>query len=104
MPVRNQGDHPMTAQLKLRDPTAESSPVRRPRLAPSGSLDGKTVALMDIGKSRGKEFIDRLEGHFKLAGIATRRYAKPTNTKVAPVAVMQQMAAEAQLAVIALSD
>ena len=25
---------------------------------------------MDIGKSRGKEFIDRLEGHFKKAGIA----------------------------------
>ena len=67
-------------------------------------LDGKTVALMDIGKSRGKEFIDRLEGHFKKAGIATKRYAKPTNTKVAPLAVMQQMAAEAQLAVIALSD
>ena len=68
------------------------------------SLSGKTVALMDIGKSRGKEFIDRLEGHFRKAGIATRRYAKPTNTKVAPTAVMQQIAAEAQLAVIALSD
>ena len=74
------------------------------RLAPPPSLDGKAVALMDIGKSRGKEFIDRLEGHFKKAGIATKRYAKPTNTKVAPLAVMQQIAAEAQLAVIALSD
>ena len=94
----------MNVTLKLRDPTAESSPVRRPRLAPPASLAGKTVALMDIGKSRGKEFIDRLEGHFQQAGIATRRYAKPTNTKVAPTAVMQQIAAEAQLAVIALSD
>ena len=88
----------------LRDPTAETSPARRPRLAPPPTLDGKVVALMDICKSRGKEFIDRLEGHFKKAGVATRRYAKPTNTKVAPVAVMQQIAAEAQLAVIALSD
>jgi hypothetical protein len=94
----------MTGQVKLRDPTAESSPVRRPRLAPPSSLDGKTVALMDIGKSRGKEFIDRLEGHFKLAGVPTRRYAKPTNTKVAPVELMQKIAAENQLAVIALSD
>jgi hypothetical protein len=94
----------MTAQTKLRDPTAESSPVRRPRLAPPSSIDGRTVALMDIGKSRGAEFIDRLEGHFKKAGIATKRYAKPTNTKVAPTALMQQIAAEAQLAVIALSD
>ena len=94
----------MTYTEKLRDPTAETSPTRRARLAPPASLDGKTVALMDIGKSRGKEFIDRLEGHFKKAGIATKRYAKPTNTKVAPTAVMQQIAAEAQLAVIALSD
>ena len=54
--------------------------------------------------SGGKEFIDRLEGHFRSAGIATKRYAKPTNTKVAPTALLQQIAAEAQLAVIALSD
>ena len=94
----------MTMQVKLRDPTAESAPVRRARLAPPSSLDGKTVALMDIGKSRGKEFIDRLEGHFRQAGVATRRYAKPTNTKVAPVELMQKIAAENQLAVIALSD
>jgi hypothetical protein len=90
--------------IQLRDPTAETSPTRRARLAPPPSLDGKVVALMDIGKSRGKEFLDRLEGHFKSAGIQTRRYAKPTNTKVAPTELMQKMAAEAQLAVIALSD
>jgi len=89
---------------KLRDPTAETAPTRRARLEPPASLDGKTVALMDIGKSRGKEFLDRLESHFAAAGVATKRYAKPTNTKVAPVAVMQKIAAEAQLAVIALSD
>ena len=94
----------MNSPTKLRDPTAESSPVRRARLAPPSSLDGKTVALMDIGKSRGKEFIDRLEGHFKKAGVATRRYRKPTNTKVAPLELMQKIAAETQLAVIALSD
>ena len=94
----------MPLDLKLRDPTSESAPARRPRLAPPPSLDGKTVALMDIGKSRGKEFIDRLEEHFRKAGVATRRYAKPTNTKVAPVDLMQKIAAETQLAVIALSD
>ena len=94
----------MSTSTKLRDPTAESLPTRRARLAPPASFDGKTVALMDIGKSRGVEFLDRLEGHFKKAGIATKRYRKPTNTKVAPVALMQQIAAEAQLAVIALSD
>lgn len=93
-----------THSSKLRDPTAETSPTRRARLAPPASLDGKVVALMDIGKSRGSEFLDRLEGHFKSAGVATKRYRKPTNTKVAPPAVLQTIAAEAQLAVIALSD
>jgi hypothetical protein len=94
----------MNTAQKLRDPTAETSPTRRARLAPPASLDGKTVALMDIGKSRGVEFLDRLEGHFRKAGIATKRYRKPTNTKVAPVELMQKIAHEAQAAVIALSD
>ena len=92
------------SSITLRDPTAETSPTRRARLAPPRSLDGRSVALMDIGKARGAEFIDRLEGHFKKAGIATRRYRKPTNTKVAPTDLLQKIAAENQLAVIALSD
>ena len=73
-------------------------------MAPPPSFDGRSVALMDIGKARGAEFIDRLEGHFKKAGITTRRYRKPTNTKVAPTDLLQKIAAENQLAVIALSD
>jgi hypothetical protein len=92
------------SSITLRDPTAETSPTRRARLAPPPSFDGRSVALMDIGKARGAEFIDRLEGHFKKAGIATRRYRKPTNTKVAPTDLLQKIAAENQLAVIALSD
>ena len=67
----------MNVVTKLRDPTAETSPVRRSRLAPPLSLEGKSVALMDIGKARGSEFIDRLEGHFRKAGVTTRRYRKP---------------------------
>ena len=92
------------SSITLRDPTAETSPTRRARLAPPPSLDGRSVALMDIGKALGAEFIDRLEGHFKKAGITTRRYRKPTNTKVAPTDLLQRIAAENQLAVIALSD
>ncbi len=94
----------MTTAIKLRDPTAESSPTRRARRTPPASLAGKSVALMDIGKARGAEFIDRLELHFNKAGVATRRYRKPTNTKVAPTDLLQRIAAENQLAVIALSD
>ena len=94
----------MSNGMKLRDPTAESAPTRRPRLTPTASLDGLTVALMDIGKSRGAEFIDRLEHHFRAAGVATRRYAKPTNTRPAPTPLYQQIADEVDVVIEALSD
>jgi hypothetical protein len=88
----------------LRDPTAETASEMRPRRARPASLEGVTVALMDIGKMRGDEFIDRLEILFRERGVATRRYKKPTNTRTAPLALLQQMAAECQVVVIALSD
>jgi len=88
----------------MRDPTAETSGTRRARLAPPPSLDGKTVALLDIGKMRGDEFIDQIERRFAERGIATRRYRKPTNTRVAPTELLQRIATETQVAVVALSD
>jgi hypothetical protein len=90
--------------VQLRDPTAETASEVRARRAPPASLDGATVALMDIGKMRGDEFIDRLEVLFRESGIATRRYKKPTNTRTAPIELLQQIAAECQVVVIALSD
>ncbi len=88
----------------MRDPTAETASEMRPRRSPLPSLEGVTVALMDIGKMRGDEFIDRLEQLFAARGIATRRYKKPTNTRTAPLEMLQRIAAECQAVVIALSD
>ena len=36
----------------MRDPTPETSPLKRARLAPPKSLDGLTVGLFDIGKTQ----------------------------------------------------
>jgi hypothetical protein len=88
----------------LLDPTAERSPVNRPRRAPPPSLDGTAVALLDIGKARGDVFLDRLEVLLGERGIAAKRYKKPTNTRVAPTALAQQIAAECGVVVEALSD
>lgn len=88
----------------LRDPTAETAPTLRSRLQPPVSLAGLTVALLDIGKARGNEYVDRLRELFSASGIATRSYKKPTNTRTAPVELLQQIARECQVAVIALSD
>lgn len=94
----------MNPSQRLRDPTAETSGTRRSRLAPPPSLAGQSVALLDIGKSRGNEFIDRLEQRFTARGITTRRYKKPTNTRVAPTELLQRIAVESKVVVIALSD
>ncbi len=88
----------------LLDPTAETAAAGRTRRPPLDSLDGRTVALLDIGKARGDTFLDRLEERLAERGIAVKRYAKPTNTKVAPVAVAQAIAAECDVVVEALSD
>jgi phosphopantothenate synthetase len=88
----------------MRDPTAETSPIKRPRVKPPASLDGLTIGLFDIGKARSDEFLDQVEKRFAERGLKTRRYAKPTNAKVAPAEVMQKVATEADVVLIALSD
>ena len=88
----------------LRDPTAETSAIKRPRTKPPAALDGLTIGLFDIGKTRSNEFLDRVEKRLAERGLKTRRYAKPTNAKVAPVEVMQQVVAEADAVLIGLSD
>lgn len=88
----------------LRDPTGETASVLRERKAPLDSLDGKTIALMDIGKMRGDEFIDRLELLCSRRGINTRRYKKPTNTRVAPGEMIDDITQNCDAVIIALSD
>ena len=88
----------------LLDPTAEASPAARPRLARPPNLDGKTIGLLDIGKSKGDIFLDKLEERIAARGLRVKRYAKPTNTRPAPLALRQQIATEVDLVVEALSD
>ena len=94
----------MSQHTVLLDPTAESGPAQRQRRMPPASLDGSVVGLLDIGKARGDVFLDRLEERLAERGVSVKRYAKPTNTKVAPVPLAQQIAQECTLVVEALSD
>jgi hypothetical protein len=94
----------MKAAIILRDPTAETASVLRARAEPLATLKGKTVALMDIGKMRGDEFIDRIEQLCHARGVATRRFKKPTNTRVAPREMIADIAATCPAVIIALSD
>jgi len=53
---------------------------------------------------RGDEFIDRLETLLNARAIRTLRFRKPTNTRIAPRAIIQAIVGEADAVVIALSD
>lgn len=88
----------------MRDPTAETTALKRPRLKPPPSLDGLTVALFDIGKTRTDEFLNRVEQRFAERGIEVKRFGKPTNAKVATPEILQKVEDEADLVLIGLSD
>jgi len=90
--------------LTLHDPTAELSSIQRARRTPPAALNGKTVALFDIGKTRSDEFLDSLEALMSQRGVKTARYAKPTNTRTAPIETLQAVATEADVVIVALSD
>ncbi len=94
----------MTGMQWMRDPTPETSPLKRARLKPPASLDGLTVGLFDIGKTRTKEFLDRVEMRLHEKNIRTLRCGKPTNAKIATPENLQKIAEEADVVLIGLSD
>ena len=88
----------------LLDPTGELDPVERQPLSKPASLDGLTLGLLDISKARGNIFLDRLDTLFTERGTTVKRYKKPTFTRPAPVALIQQMATEVDVVVEGLAD
>jgi hypothetical protein len=88
----------------LLDPTSEQTPTRRPRLKRPASLDGLTVGILDIAKARGDVFLKRLGERLGERGIAYKHYAKPTNTRPAPLPLAQQIATEVDVVIEGLSD
>jgi hypothetical protein len=86
----------------LLDPTSERSP--RPRLPRPERLDGLRIGILDIAKPRGDVFLHRLGERLAERGLAVRHYAKPTNTRVAPLPLRQQIAGEVDLVIEGLSD
>ena len=68
------------------------------------SLHGRRVVLLDIGKARGAEFLDRLEERLRDAGAGTARLGKPLFSRPAPTEVLDAVPLHGDLAVEALAD
>jgi hypothetical protein len=88
----------------LLDPTAELSPVQRPRRARPATRAGLRVGLLDISKRRGDVFLDRLDELLRSRGLVVTRYRKPRFSILAPVDLRQQIREECDLVVEALAD
>ena len=88
----------------LLDPTSERSPAIRSRVPRPASLDGLTVALLDISKPRGNLFLDRIEQRLNERGAVVKRFQKPTFTKPAPENLRQQIATSCSAVIEALAD
>lgn len=86
------------------DPTAESTPTSRERLARPARLNGLTVGLLDISKPRGNVFLDRLDTLLSERGITVKRYMKPTVAKPAPLPLRQQIVGEVNVVIEGLAD
>ena len=74
-------------------------------LAPRpASIGGRRVVLLDIRKNRGAEFLDRIETLLQAAGAATARTTKEIFSKPAALALIGDIAGQADLVVEALAD
>ena len=77
----------------LVNPLDERSGDRQSPAPRLDNLEGKTLALLDISKPRGKEFLDRLEHLLKERYGVSKiiREIKPTYTKPAPGALLERL-------------
>ena len=94
----------MTEGYALRDPTAEQGSTKRTRLVPPASLDGRTIALLDIGKERSDEFLDSMEMLLVDRGHTVRRYSKPGPTTLSADYASSDIAAECDVVIESLAD
>ena len=94
----------MTDTRTLLDPTAELKPTKRERTVRPASLDGLTIGLLDISKPRGDIFLDQIEARFLEKGLTVKRFTKPTYTRIAPVDLKYEIAADCDVVIEALAD
>ena len=89
---------------ELLDPTSERAPARRERVPRPPALDGLTVGLLDIAKTRGDVFLDRIDALLTARGLRVARFRKPTFAKVLPAELAFQISSRCQVVVEALAD
>ena len=86
------------------DPTDERTPDTRTALERPATLDGLRIGLLDISKSRGDVFLDRLAELLVERGHQVSRHAKPTFTKPMPPDLRREIITSCEVVIEALAD
>jgi hypothetical protein len=85
-------------------PFDERRRVAEPLAPRPASLEGAHVALLDISKRRGDEFLDRIEELLRRRGASTFRITKEIFSKPAAPEIVRRIADRGDLAVEGLAD
>lgn len=85
-------------------PFDERRRIAQPLAPRPVSLAGARVALLDINKRRGDEFLDRIEELLLARGASTFRIAKQLFSKPAAPEIIRRIADRGDLAVEGLAD
>jgi hypothetical protein len=85
-------------------PFDEQRRVPEPLASRRTALSGASVALLDINKRRGDEFLDRIEERLRAAGAQTFRLTKQIFSKPAGPEIVRRIADRGDLAVEGLAD
>ena len=85
-------------------PIDERRRVTEPLAPRRKSVSGSTVALLDINKRRGDEFLDQIEARLHAAGAQTFRLTKEIFSKPAGPEIIRRIANRGDLAVEGLAD
>jgi hypothetical protein len=85
-------------------PFDEQRRVPEPLAQRTADLAGARVALLDISKRRGDEFLDRIEERLRSRGAHTFRLTKQIFSKPAGPEIIRRIADRGDLAVEGLAD
>jgi hypothetical protein len=85
-------------------PFDERRRVAEPLAPRRDSLSGAQIALLDITKRRGDEFLDRIEELLRARGAHTFRLVKEIFSKPASAEIVRRIADRGDLAVEGLAD
>ncbi len=90
--------------MELVSPFDDRRRIAEPLASRPDGLAGRRVALLDINKRQGEQFLDRIGFHLHRAGAQTFRLTKEIFSKPAEPEIIRKIANRGDLAVEGLAD